>query len=194
MKVKIDGFHGTDMKRVNSILDNGFRPSVGEKEWLGDGTYFFVKGVNTTPERQAEQWAIISSWNNRKKKYNYEQYAVLHGVIKVDENKYLDLTKPDGVEILDYIQEKYTNKLAQIGKELYPIDGYLINFARNEKIIDIEVVKGNFYIKLRKEDRIYKLSRRTPNCTICSVYTPSNNIDIKDITIIKQGEVSHEIR
>lgn len=76
----------------------------------------------------------------KKKRYDYEHYAVLHGVIEVDEKKYLDLTVPDGVEILDYIQKKYTNKLAAIGKKLEPIDGCLINFARGENLFEIDVV------------------------------------------------------
>ena len=63
----------------------------------------------------------------------------------------------------------------------------LINFARGEKLFDIEVSKGNFYIKIRKEDRVFKLSRRTPNCTICSVYNPQKNI--VNIEITKNGRI-----
>ena len=72
--------------------------------------------------------------------------------------------------------EKAIDFFAEKGRKLQYIDGYLINFARGEKLLDIEVSKGNFYIKLRKEDRIFGLSRRTPNCTICSVYDPRKNI------------------
>lgn len=191
MNVKLDGFHGTDMNKVDSILKKGFKPSVGNKEWLGDGAYFFVKGLNEEPELQAEQWAIISAWNKAKKKNDYDEFAVLHGIIEVDENKYLDLTIPNGVKVLDYIQEKLTNKLATISKKLEQIDGYLINFARGEKLIDIEVVKGNVYIKLRKEDRIHRLSRRTANSTICSVFSPQNNIT--KISLINKGRINYEI-
>lgn len=191
MKVKIDGFHGTDVKNVNGILQNGFNPSVGNKEWLGTGVYFFVKGINENPEIQAEQWAIVSSWNKLKKQYKYDEYAVLHGVIEVDEKKFLDLTVADGVKILDYIQEKYSYKLAELGKRLLPVDGYLINFVRGEHLFDIEVVKGNMYIKLKKEERILKILRRTPNCTICSVYAPKNNIVGTDV--IKKGRINYEI-
>ena len=97
---------------------------------------------------------------------------------------------PEGVAILDYIQEKCTDKLAAIGKRFDPIDGYLINFAREENLVDIDVAKGNFYIKLRKEDRKYNLSRRTSNCTICSVYSPSN---IENVRVINRGRISDEI-
>ncbi|WP_302957571.1 hypothetical protein [Prevotella sp.] len=191
MKVKIDGFHGTDMKNVDGILENGFNPSLGDKEWLGTGAYFFVKGINEHPETQAEQWAVVDSWNKSKKQYEYDKYAVLHGVIEVDEKKFLDLTVADGVEILDYIQEKYLSKLAGLGRRLLPIDGCLINFARGEKLFDIEVVKGNMYIKLKKKERILKISRRTPNCTICSVYAPQSNI--VEIKVLKKGRVNYEI-
>ena len=101
------------------------------------------------------------------------------------------MTVAEGVAILDYLQKKCTDKLAETGRNLYPLDGYLINFARGEKLLDIEVVKGNVYIKLRKEDRIFNLSRRTPNCTICSVYAPKNNIT--GIDLIKRGRVGYEI-
>lgn len=191
MNVKIDGFHGTDMTNVDGILNNGFNPSVGDIEWLGTGAYFFIKGINEHPDAQAEQWSIVSSWNKSKKKYNYNEYAVLHGVIEVDENKFLDLTVADGVKILDYIQEKCSYKLAELGKKLSYIDGYLINYARGEKLFDIDVVKSNVYIKLGKEERIFKISRRTPNCTICSVYAPKNNIT--RIDVIKKGRINYEI-
>ncbi len=191
MNVRIDGFHGTDMKHVDSILRGGFIPSLGDNEWLGDGAYFFVRGINEDPVAQAEQWAIIDSWNNKTRKNEYDEYAVLHGVIEVDENNYLDLTEPSGIAILDYIQEKYTDKLAEIGKNLNFIDGCIINFARGEQIVDIRVVKGNFYIKLRKEDRVLHLLRRSPNCTICSVYSPKDNIT--NIDVVKKGRISYEI-
>lgn len=176
MTVKFEGFHGTDSTRVDSILSEGLRPSLGDKEWLGNGGYFFVQGINLCPEKQAEQWAIVSAWDNKSRKNKYQSYAVLRGMIEVEEENFLDLTTADGVELLDYIQERCASKLAEKGRKLQYIDGYLINFARGEKLLDIEVSKGNFYIKLRKEDRIFGLSRRTPNCTICSVYDPQKNI------------------
>lgn len=187
MTIKLEGFHGTDNALVDSILDNGLKPSLGDKEWLGDGGYFFVLGVSPEPEKQAEQWAVISAWDKKTKKNKYLSYAVLRGLIEVKEDKFLDLTTADGIKILNYIQEKCTSKLAEIGQKLRYFDGYLINFARGEKLIDIEVSKGNFYIKIRKEDRVFKLSRRIPNCTICSVYDPQKNI--VNIEITKNGSI-----
>ncbi|BAK25839.1 hypothetical protein PGTDC60_1690 [Porphyromonas gingivalis TDC60] len=181
MPIRLQGFHGTDKARVSSILDNGLNPSKGDKEWLGDGCYFFLEGLSD-PLKQAEEWAIFKAWDKKRHENNYSSYAVLCAEIQVGEQEFLDLTKEEGIRILDYIQEQCTSKLAKIKKKLRYLDGLLINFARNENILKIDVVKANFYIKLRKEDRIYDLDRKTPNCTICSVYSPDKNIiKIKEI-------------
>ena len=66
------------------------------------------------------------------------------------------------------------------------IDGYLINFARAEMDLDIDVVKGNEYIQLEEIDRKYNIRRRVSNCTICAVY---NKEVIKEITIIKEWRI-----
>lgn len=192
MTIKLEGFHGTDSAHVDSILNEGFKPSLGFREWLGDGAYFFVEGLNCEPEKQAEQWAIYKAWDNRTKKNKYLSYTVLNGTVEVLEENFLDLTTANGVEVLDYLQQKCTSKLSKIKKKVEFIDGYLINFARSENFFDVKVTKGNFYIKLRKEDRLSNLSRRSPNCTICSVYNPNENI--VNIEITKKGEVDHEIR
>lgn len=187
MNITLDGFHGTNWECVDSILNDGFQPSLGDKEWLGDGAYFFVNGISKNPQKQATQWAIVSAWNNTNKANDYTEYAVVRGVITVAEDKYLDLTEADGVALLDYIQESCEAKLKTRNKKLRYIDGYLINYARDILSIDIDVVKGNFYIKLRKEDRQLDLSRRTPNTTICSVYSPKHSIEA--VEVVTRGRI-----
>ena len=51
-------------------------------------------------------------------------------------------------------------------------------------------VKGNFYIKIAKE-RIKNFNLRTPNCTICNVFDPNNNI--VNTQIISIGDINDEI-
>lgn len=46
------GFHGTSAERASSILSGGFRPSMNDYDWLGDGVYFF----QDAPHR-AWEWA-----------------------------------------------------------------------------------------------------------------------------------------
>lgn len=69
-----------------------------------------------------------------------------------------------------------------MGKKFKYIDGFVVNFARNEGLLPIEVVKGNLYIKFTKE-RISDLNRRTANCTICSVFDGDKNIINKQIVL-----------
>ena len=56
------------------------------------------------------------------------------------------------------------------------VDGFMINFAREEMGMPFTIVIGNEYIQLEEEDRILRIRRRTPNCTICTV---------KDLNAIK---------
>ncbi|WP_246124857.1 hypothetical protein [Algibacter pacificus] len=65
----------------------------------------------------------------------------------------------------------------------------MINLARGEGILPIDVVKGNFYIKFAKE-RIQRINLRTPNCTICTVFKPNENI--VDSTILTTGDIKDE--
>lgn len=55
-------YHGTSLKNAESIMENGFRPSVGEKHWLGDGVYFFRED-----DAQAQVWAYHEKHNLIKK-------------------------------------------------------------------------------------------------------------------------------
>lgn len=191
MKIHIEGFHGTSFENAKKIILEDFNLSVGHKEWLGDGVYFFIDGISNKPSNQAEKWSIVQSWDNNKKEYSYKRYSVLKCQIEVDDGNFLDLTSSDGVEILDYIIENHISKMREIGKKIAYIDGFVINFARGEKILPIDVVKGNFYIKFTKE-RVRKFNRRTPNCTICSVYNPENNIVKKELLLT--NEINHETK
>ncbi len=185
MKVKLVGFHGTSFENAKKIILDDFRLSIGHKEWLGDGIYFFVNGINDKPSNQAEKWSIAQSWNKIERKNNYLRYSVLKCEIEVEDDKFLDLTTSYGVEILDYIIDSHSAKMKEINKKLAYIDGFTINFARLENILDIDVAKGNFYIKFTKE-RIDNLNRRTPNCTICSVYTPEKTIIKKELLLTNE--------
>lgn len=184
----MDGFHGTAENNCNSIIEKGLLPSIGDSEWLGDGGYFFIKGISKFPQTQAKEWAIVESWDNITKRRKYNSFSVLKGEIEVDDDDFLDLTESDGVELLNYIQEKCRAKISQLGKkEIDYCDGYLINFARKELAIEIKVAKGNFFIKLKKEDRISNIRRRSPNCTICAVYSPVDNVN--NLKCVEKGRI-----
>ncbi|MBR8758994.1 hypothetical protein [Porphyromonas levii] len=174
-----EGYHGTSVDNANNITNQGFVISKGYSHWLGDGVYFFVKGL-CDPEHAACQWAIVNAWDNDNKTNKYEEYATLKVNINCDNSKVLDLTTCDGVEILDYIQERCINKIKKVKKEknLKYVDGFLINFAREQLLIDLDIVISNMYIQLTKEQRIKRINRRTQNCTVCAVFDPGAYVNI----------------
>src|SRR5690606_20147599 len=151
MIFSFEGHHGTSFDSAKQILSSNYGLSKGDDEWLGDGVYFFVPGVSTKTCDLAEKWAIARAWDNGKKALKYREYCVLQSNIQVDESKLLDLTVEDGVEILSYLVDRYKEKIDSIGKKLKFYDGLLLNLARGEGFLPLEVVKGNFYIKFAKE-------------------------------------------
>lgn len=182
------GYRGTDDANVDSILTGGMNPSLGDDEWLGDGAYFFIEGLSRTPEVQAEQWAIVSAWDSELRKNKYDKYSVLKADIDVDDEYFLDLTTAEGMEVFYYIKESMMKKLKRLSKtrKVLFIDGHVINMSRNKLFKRVDVVKGNVFIKLTKEDRIYKLQSRLPNCTITAVF---NQDCISNISNVKTGRI-----
>ena len=94
----ITGYHGTSKEYGNEIINNKkFNKSTGKEQWLGTGIYFY-RGYE-----DALNWA---------KKYHGD-IMVIHAVINLENDKYIDLDSSIGrayyrkaVEILkgfDYI-------------------------------------------------------------------------------------------
>jgi hypothetical protein len=190
----IKGHHGTDIDSCEAILESNYKISKGDQHWLGDGVYFFIEGLSTDTTNLAEKWAIAEAWDNDNKRYKYTDFAVIESIIEVDEDKILDLTTEDGVKILldlanFFIDTIKKSKKNSKNKDWEFYDGELINIARKDKNFpfDVEVVKGNFYIKF-KEERIKGINLRTNNCTICTVYKPDKNIKSKKI--VKTGKIT----
>ena len=186
--INFEGYHGTDNAHVRSIMTTGFNISTGDSHWLGDGVYFFLKGKSTHPENQAEQWAILGAWDKANRANKYESFGVLKAEISVEENNFLILTDPSGLEILEYLKNKTLEKIKRLRRnsKIKIVDGYLINFGRNEMGIPIDVVKGDVFIKLTKDERKYDIQSRIPNSTISSVF---NSKCISNIVNIKTGQV-----
>lgn len=97
---------------------------------------------------------------------------MVNSEIVVEEHSFLDLTTTEGIEIFEYFKKRF---LGLIRKQLNFLDGHLLNLARGEGILPLDVVKGNFYIKF-VEERLNFQNFRTPNCTICVVFDPEKNI------------------
>jgi len=47
--IKIKGYHGTSVNSAELIVKSNYEKSIGDKEWLGDGVYFFIDGLSSKP-------------------------------------------------------------------------------------------------------------------------------------------------
>lgn len=88
----ITGYHGTTEIFAHNILAEGeYHISCGDKEWLGDGIYFY------------EKFSDAYGWRPESE----EKRRVLHSVIEVEDRKYFDIDSQEGEkawgEIIDYI-------------------------------------------------------------------------------------------
>ncbi len=142
------GCHGTSLQSGEKIIQSKFIISEKIDEWLGDGAYFFVNGVNNNIEELASKWASCQSWDNKIKSHTYTSFCVIESILEIDDDTHLDLTSHEGVEILNYIITKFLDKVKPLNKKLNFLDGAMINLVRNEKILKIDVVKGNFFHKI----------------------------------------------
>jgi len=191
--ITLSSFHGTSKTNAESIVKGDFRLSIGDDEWLGDGVYFFTKGIPPAPEIQAMKWAIASAWDKWEGHYKYREYAVIKVDICLDKDKLLDLTTIEGVELFNYFRDKYIEKIRKSGMRSKSFkDGHIINRARVKLGLDIDAVKGNFYIKFKTE-RLFNINFRTPNATILTVLNV-NTIDNNTRLIVNKGRINDEIR
>jgi hypothetical protein len=194
--ITLEGFHGTNSANIKNIQDNNFKPSIGDAEWLGNGTYFFVEGISNDrhPQTAAEHWAEASSWDNSLKQHMYRECCVLKTTIVIEDDEYfLDLTTVDGMEIFNYYRDKFNTEIKKSRVSFRRDtkvfrDGELINELRDKKGLRIDAVKNSSYIKFKTERQL-QIDFRTPNCTILAVYDTTKNIDATKIEIIKKFRI-----
>lgn len=179
------GFHGTSENSAKSILLNGFEPSEGDNEWLGDGVYFFVDGLSKKPKDKSREWTIAQSWDNKAKTRVYNKYSIIESDIDVDKNTLLDLTSPDGIEIFEYLKKRFEASIKKSSRKFVYLDGLIINLSVKRNILLLDIVKGNFYIKSTIE-RKQQVNFRTPNCTIFNVV---NLVKIKNSNIVENNTI-----
>lgn len=82
----LTGYHGTTLENAEDILKEGeFKISSGDKEWLGDGIYYYFNISDAL------------NWKNAE--------AVLHSVVKIDDTEYLDIDTEIGANIYNQMIE-----------------------------------------------------------------------------------------
>lgn len=168
---KFDAYHGTSVSAAFSIRANGYKPSVSNSEWLGNGVYFFLNGISDA-QKDAECWAICESWNKDTRSRDYDTYAVLCSELNVNDEFILDLDDDSSekrkifCEFRELVFEKIRNANKCYGDVA---DGYIINEILENHIMQVKMVKSKMYVQLKELDRRFKIKSRIPNCTICSV-------------------------
>lgn len=184
-------YHGTGYLNAKPILEEGFIASEGDEHWLGDGAYFFVEGIPTNPKISAEKWAIAEAWDKERKTFKYTDYVVIESQIKVEEALLLDLRTKDGQRIFAFLRDEFYKKLRGARRKFLKnsiLDGKILNIARSEGIIEVDVIEGDFFIKFT-EERINNLNSRIPNVSICAVFDPKKNIGVQGNKIVSSGKI-----
>jgi hypothetical protein len=185
---KLSAFHGTYPENIDGILENNFYETK-EKTWLGDGVYFFIEGIGAlAPAVYAKQFAIDQAWDKASQMYSRTHYAVLQTTIKINDNKLLNLTIPEGNKLFNEFRDLHIANIAKIGKA---IAGFYYDsdvLAEMQRVLGIEFVKSNLYIKFANQ-RITRFESKVPNVTVLVVRNPLKNIQKTTINLIEKGEI-----
>ena len=122
----IKGYHGTLKQYKEAIVSGGFKPSKGQKHWLGEGIYFF-----RDDKRQAEVWASLEQRKHRHKSIYREkpelfQKCVICWLGTIDDEHFLNLDSRSGAEeFLEHVQD-VTKALRKTGK-IFEYDEWQLN-------------------------------------------------------------------
>lgn len=118
-KIIPDAYHGTKAKFARNICKNGFKISTGEKQFLGDGVYFFESSMI-----HAQNWA------RKQKEHSGEIIGVIKSVVNL--GRCLDLHDKEHIELIADVAERLKKR---INKNI--TDAVAINFiATNFNSID----------------------------------------------------------
>jgi len=181
----LSGWHGADEKDAETITSSTFKESTGNSHWLGEGVYFFTRGIGA-PLQHASNWAKTEAYKRKN-----SRYAVVYAQISVNGESILDLRETVGLEIFNEHREfvlrqiRLQNKSFKHQNEEYS-DSKVIEHLKQKA--GIEVVVCNMYVQFLR-DRIERIFSRIPNCTFLCVSNPVENITQGTIEIVARGNI-----
>lgn len=132
--VCLAGYHGSEKKRaIKMFNDKAMIPSIGDKHWLGNGSYFYKDDF------YAFKWIKDMFSYRYKREYKTpeeltDNYAIISVNLQVDKNRVFNLENdPKHKYILDYAYNKFNNKKEYSArfKNLDLVDGVVINILFN---------------------------------------------------------------
>jgi hypothetical protein len=141
-KIIPDAYHGTKAKDAENICSNGFNKSTGEKQFLGDGVYFFESS-----KAYAEDWA--------RNRFKCEIIGVVKSTVSL--GRCLDLNDK---EHKDYV-EHVVKELKERGMQEIT-DSVAISFIATV-FEELDSVRATYispkYKKIFKGSHFYKYSQ-----------------------------------
>ena len=162
----LTGYHGTSLENGHKIIEEQqFNISDGKKEWLGKGIYFY--------------FSFTDAYNWR------DSDAIIHSVIKIDEDEYLDIDSKEGERIYNGILDIITSMQS---KPIYSSASPQENQCAVMKMIwgqqpKIKVISASFATEPTKiKTLIDKRPRRKEFCV-------RNNNCIKHSYLIRKGDL-----
>jgi hypothetical protein len=189
MNTTLRGFHGTLASRVDSIQRSGIYPSDNADDWLGEGTYFFVDGLDD-PRASASQWARCKAWDKRDHEFDESGVAVIVADITADDSAIFDLREPANAQRFHQARRRWIKSLvprrtmhrSRPARTTFDTD-LLDQFKREQ---GIAVLIGDFHIQFSLRERHFRLDSRIPNVSVLCLSNPapSAEIEIVDVEIL----------
>jgi hypothetical protein len=139
-KILPDAYHGTSKAKAQNIMQNGFTPSTGPGQYLGDGVYFFESSIT-----DAEDWARR---NNAP-----ADCAVIQAAINL--GRCLDLFNPEHEQILRETAARLQDDMNRrrnrgIGhREFLVTDALTISLV--SKLVSIDTVRAIYPVGTQKK-------------------------------------------
>lgn len=171
------GFHGTRADLVDSIVQNGLRPSRDSDEWLGHGSYYFIDGLEDA-RMSARDWARVNAWDKRSRRYRESDFAVIEYEIEIDSDQVFDLRtaeharefhrQRDAWEIRHYRRRR--PGVWRPEEDRY--DTAILNRMKAEN--DYSAIVGHFFIQLTVKERHWQRNSRIPNVAVLCLSDPIN--------------------
>lgn len=182
------GFHGTLASRVDSIRSSGIYPSDNPDDWLGEGTYFFIEGLDD-PKSSAAQWARCKAWDKHDQEFDESTVAVVEVAIEVDAAGVFDLREPSNARHFHRVRRRWLKSLVPRRSTHLPrpekdrFDTDLLDQFKQENAITALI--GDFHIQFSLRERHFRLDSRIPNVTVlCLSNGPTGaTTEIVDVTV-----------
>ena len=188
MRVTYRGFHGTLASRVESIRASGIAPSDNPDDWLGEGTYFFVDGLDD-PRASAAQWARCKAWDKHDQEFDEFEVAVIEVSISVDDAQVFDLREPANAQHFHRVRRRWlrlhvprrSTHLPRPERDRFDTD--LLDQFKHDN--GVAVLIGDFHIQFSLRERHFRLDSRIPNVAVLCLTSgvPDATADIVDVTI-----------